>query len=343
VSPAERRPDNRRAPDEVAADWQAFLSSDEATADDRLAFTRWRQSDPRHDAAARRLEATQQLLTRLNADDLPSDLRDELERISPRARVTRFPSWWQSLAAMLALLATVAVGLRWYENRPDATVLTVATAEAAETLKLADGSEVVVGPSGRLHVNVSSDQREVQLLAGEAEFNVTSDPNRPFLVVAGDVTVRVIGTVFRVRRDEETAVEVDVTEGRVHVGHRREEADNAKPRLDLLLSAGERIRWERGPTGSHAIVSQPALTPGLVDPAPHLNFINTPLVRALQEFNRYGIVQLELADPALGDRIVAGRFKADAAEAFASLLAGPDSGILLERPEPNLIVLRQAQ
>ncbi len=59
---------------------------------------------------------------------------------------------------------------------------------------------------------MAGNDRRVTLLKGEAFFQVTPDPSRPFRVVAGDVETRVVGTSFNVRRDAE-GVAVSVEEG----------------------------------------------------------------------------------------------------------------------------------
>ena len=58
--------------------------------------------------------------------------------------------------------------------------------------------------------------RNVRIDKGEAWFQVAKDKKRPFVVAAGDVRVRAVGTAFSVRRLEEGA-DVQVTEGVVEV------------------------------------------------------------------------------------------------------------------------------
>jgi len=56
----------------------------------------------------------------------------------------------------------------------------------------------------------------VRLVRGEAHFTVAKNPARPFIVEAGGVAVRAVGTAFDVRHAD-GAIEVLVTEGKVHV------------------------------------------------------------------------------------------------------------------------------
>src|SRR5260370_1274200 len=56
----------------------------------------------------------------------------------------------------------------------------------------------------------------VRLTRGEAHLAVAKDSSRPFIVTAGGVSVRAVGTAFNVRRVEQR-VEVFVTEGKVRI------------------------------------------------------------------------------------------------------------------------------
>ena len=58
--------------------------------------------------------------------------------------------------------------------------------------------------------------RAVNLVKGEAHFDVVADKTRPFIVYAGNTVIRAVGTAFNVRAWSES-VEVIVTEGVVDV------------------------------------------------------------------------------------------------------------------------------
>ena len=70
---------------------------------------------------------------------------------------------------------------------------------------------------GALHSVLFTDtERRVRLERGEAFFQVTKDPRRPFVVEVGGVTVRAIGTAFNVRLGG-GELDVLVAEGKVEV------------------------------------------------------------------------------------------------------------------------------
>src|SRR3546814_15164189 len=100
-------------------------------------------------------------------------------------------------------------------------------------VRLADGSTVQLGPKSVIAVDYSSGSRAIRLLSGQAMFEVTHDPARPFRVVARDVTTTVLGTGFEVRMIGETTG-VAVRHGRVRV------EDHGRARE---LGGGEWVRF----------------------------------------------------------------------------------------------------
>lgn len=102
-------------------------------------------------------------------------------------------------------------------------------------IELSDGSVVRLGPESALESTFSAVDRRVRLIDGMAYFDVTSDPDRPFVISAGDVTTMVVGTAFEVTMFDD-AVVVSVREGRVRV-ERTGSVGAAE-----FLSAGDRLR-----------------------------------------------------------------------------------------------------
>ncbi len=86
-------------------------------------------------------------------------------------------------------------------------------------ITFADGSQVrPLGPQTRVVVgDVDPTRTEVLLREGGARFEVSSNPQRTFVVRAGSVSVEVVGTEFDVRRDAQNDVSVDVFQGHVRV------------------------------------------------------------------------------------------------------------------------------
>src|SRR6185312_8533669 len=85
-----------------------------------------------------------------------------------------------------------------------------------ERKTLVDGSVVELRDTAEIAVDYAGPLRRVTLRRGEALFQVAKNPARPFVVKAGGLEVRAVGTAFSVQIDG-AAVDVLVTEGRVSV------------------------------------------------------------------------------------------------------------------------------
>ncbi len=135
-------------------------------------------------------------------------------------RAARNP--WRAAWRLAAVIALMVTGAAVWQGVPE--TLTVPAGAAPRTVRLADASRITIAPGStvrlqrgfRTPLGVLAAERTVRL-AGEAFFDVGRD-GRPFVVHAGDATVRVLGTRFAVRSaggDGEGLVVVE--EGRVAV------------------------------------------------------------------------------------------------------------------------------
>jgi len=81
---------------------------------------------------------------------------------------------------------------------------------------LPDGSRAALDAGAAIAVRFDGDQRRIELLRGDAWFDVAHDDRRPFRVAALGGITQDIGTAFEVRRGDD-AVTVTVTNGTVEV------------------------------------------------------------------------------------------------------------------------------
>lgn len=125
---------------------------------------------------------------------------------------------WMSYRAVAAslLAAVLAAPLFLHSGAFRGSTTYTAGLREPRSIVLADGSKVLLDSKSRLRVSFTADTRAVELLQGQALFRITKDPQRPFLVHAGQAFVRDIGTVFDVDRIGDGTV-VTVVEGRVAV------------------------------------------------------------------------------------------------------------------------------
>ena len=168
-------------------------------------------------------------------------------RLGRRARGLR-AALVVSVAAVLGLVIGFVVHAR---VEPQAVA-----ARDAHQVRFGDGSPVQLLDAGSvLDVGAASPSAvEVTLRSGSAEFEITPNPKRQFIVHAGVADISVLGTHFRVTR-EGPRVRVEVTRGRVAVNF----AGGARQ-----LTAGE-SSWFPPPSRARRVAgtasSAPSATP----------------------------------------------------------------------------------
>lgn len=108
-----------------------------------------------------------------------------------------------------------------YEHQASGSVVTSLTKNASGTLKrkmLPDGSNVWLKPSSKIKYvyNDKNNTREVWM-TGECFFDVKHDALHPFIIHAGDLHTRVLGTSFNIKAYANAPTEVSVVSGKVYV------------------------------------------------------------------------------------------------------------------------------
>lgn len=313
-------------------------------------FARWLRADPRHAAAVTRLEQTLNLLGELPA--FRTELNTAFDRAAPvvaflpATAETPAPAirrWsrafgWAGVAAVLALGSFVG----WRALQPPPETRFTTTAFGYERARLDDGSTLELNAASAVRVQFTAAERRVQLDAGEAHFAVAHDTARPFVVSAGDIAVRAVGTAFNVRYAADGGVEVIVTEGKVAVSG-VERADPNALSGATLVSAGERIFLPKhAPLPAVERVDPATLRVALAWQSRLADFAEAPLADVIARFNARSRIQLFLADEKLADRRIGGTFALDEAEAFVRLLER-DGEIIGERRSETEIHLRRAR
>lgn len=266
----------------------------------RAEFEAWCARDIRHEGAYLRALAI------LHTVDAAAAEQRKTAQSAPGARFGRAANarWWISGALAAGLAA--AMVLSWRPAAPQAMVVATATGEVRQVV-FSDRSTASVSSATRIEAVMGDDERRIKLAQGEAWFAVAKDPGRPFVVEAGPVRVRAVGTAFSVRRDP-GATRVLVSEGVVDVWR---EGASGRTRL----AAGESARLD----GARITVSRQdgAVQRALAWREGKLIFQNDTLDAAAREFNRYNTRPIVIADRALAGRTVVGQYRIDGPERFA--------------------------
>lgn len=288
-----------------ASAWLARLQGSSRTAAAEAAFKAWVAEDVVHARAFARVTETWEII--------PGAAQLNTARTSARTRSRR--RVLQVLAACL-LLAMIGGGVTLYELR-DPVYQTLVGGQ--QTVMLDDGTRITLNTDTRLTVAYTRTERRIVLSRGEAIFKDTEDPQRPFVVQAGDRKVRALGTAFDVRSDSRL-LEVTLMEGRVEVSSVGFGRPDARADETTVLSPGERmtVRSNGGQT-----LDRPNLDAITAWQRGETMFDNATLAEVMVELNRYGKTHVRLDDPTLAQLRVSGVFTTrdpvEAARAIAKL------------------------
>ena len=274
-----------------AREWFVLLQSGSLTVAQRQEFDAWLAAQPEHNVAYEQLTGIWARIATLAVTPEGDRLRRSVRSASARSwfgRLLRPASsggfFFNSplgAAAAVALLA-VSAGFVWLQSGSEpVTELRFATSTSEiREVQLPDGSQVTLGAESELQLAFDEQTRSVTLLGGEAFFDVTSDPQRPFVVAVNDMRVTVVGTRFDVRK-RFAGASVAVLEGRVQVAP----SDTGVSPAGLLLSAGEQVSKPLN-AGFTAVRSVSAVEAGAWRNG-RLIFRDAPLIDVITDANRY--------------------------------------------------------
>jgi len=164
---------------------------------------------------------------------------------------------------------------------------------------LPDGSKLQLNTNTELRVRFNDNQRTVELVRGEAFFEVAKDPNKPFVVMAGGDSVTAVGTAFSVDASLIGSTEVLVTEGKVRV----KSVQNEQP---VYLESGQKALVQNN---AYQVSHNSDIDSQLAWREQELIFQGESLDKVVQEINRYTSLTLKLVDPEIASIPVGGFFK----------------------------------
>ena len=290
----------------TARDWAVRVQSENVTRHELLALDEWLKADPRNADAYARVNKISHLGLMLR--DHPEErailntYRHAPEGSSRRPIFKSRPSWNPRLAfagacaVIIFGTALVTSNLAPWPNHY------VAGKGEMRQVSLNDGSRMIVNTDSEVKVRYGDRERVIDLVRGEAYFEVAKDPKRPFIVRTDDARVRAVGTKFTVRYLVR-ATEVLVAEGRVEVVR---DAPESNPGTVELMP------------GHRAVVSesQAALQVAAVDVARatawttgKVEFEDATLADVIRDVNRYSTKEFVIADPSLEGIRLTGRFR----------------------------------
>lgn len=324
-----------------AAEWFVTMREQDASAENRAAFAEWLRASPVHVGAyleiaklwtdASRIDGN--LGVDFEAPDNVVPLRELPDASASQHRSSRDGST-RRRARLFAVAASFVLafvgGATWlYLDRAPGYETDIGE---QRTITLEDGSVVRLNSRSLLKVRFSQALREIDLVEGQALFEVAHDTHRPFTVRSGNSTIRAVGTQFDVNR-RNTGTVVTVIEGRVKLDVPRSRTPSA------LLAAGDQIRIAAG-TGTFERTAG-ANTAAAISWLQHeLIFEGQPLTDVIEEFNRYTRKPIVLADPGLEDIRINAVFHSTNPESLLRFISRYDN-VRVEQTEEEVRIFRR--
>jgi ferric-dicitrate binding protein FerR (iron transport regulator) len=187
---------------------------------------------------------TEQEWIKLSNHIQPSPFQKKAEKDGPHIVKHLNPWLWRSIAAAITLLlvAFLVVYQPWSANNQSVFVTKSTANQVKQRHLLPDGSVVWLNENSTIRYaeKFSTSTREVYL-AGEAFFEVTEDPQKPFIIHGNHTITQVVGTSFNLKtKPEEAIVEVTVVSGKVRFFR-----ENA-PQKQVTLTAGMKGLYQSG-------------------------------------------------------------------------------------------------
>lgn len=160
-------------------------------------------------------------------------------------------------------------------------------------VELSDGSEVQLNYGSRIKYPqfFLGDTRNV-VLTGEGFFKVSHNPEKPFIVKAGNLNIKALGTTFNILAyPDDDVIETTLVEGKVILEQIKL---NAKPKIIGSLSPGQHIEY-------NALNGDISSTIGKVEKYiswtdGKLIFIDTPILQVAERLSRMFNVDFQVKD-----------------------------------------------
>jgi len=303
-----------------ACAWISRLDARQPSQEDLLEFRDWMGRSPTH------LEEVKLV------SDVWTHLNDLTELAVPMRQPPRVAPVWYALAASV-LVAVVFFGF-WQSSplssNPDVVTYRSDVGER-RNVGLSDGTAVLLNTDSELRVEYTGATRGVRVVRGEAYFDVKPDSARPFVVSAGNKTIRAVGTAFLVYlRDRD--VEVVVSHGTVALS----QAGDGDAESALVTAGQQATADEKSVIRSDMPIKEISRRLSWRDGV--LDLSDESLEHVVREVSRYTPARIEIIDPAIRDLRVGGYVKTDDTSAFFEMLES-SSGVRVAYVGDDLIQL----
>lgn len=194
------------------------------------------------------------VIRRISVPDLPPPA-------APRRRAGLLP--WIAAASVLALVAGMVFYLHMGKKSPDVVTIISAPRGVKKFMQLSDGSKLWLNGGSRIVLsNAFAFGNREMTLEGEVYLDVRHDEQHPFVIHAGRLEVRVLGTELNIRAyPGDSTVETTLINGKVEVGVAGDTRSNIllHPNEKLTIAMNSPAVAENNPDS--LVTSRPAAAP----------------------------------------------------------------------------------
>lgn len=325
--------------DDEASIWLVKLDNGNLSDQSRKELKAWLSADKRHQVA---LKAMADIWN--DMDEVLMMINDENSSKNVSLWPILTPVFKPFLLAASVSFLTLFIWLAMPENIEKNSYATLIGQQMDATFD--DGSIIHLNTNSHIETEFSDDKRIINLIKGEALFEVAHDPERPFIVYAGDRLVQAIGTKFVVHLESEN-IQVTVTDGKVKMS---KVALNTKlsdikelnsaviQKDDIFIAKGEKVVAGSNKTPKLTHIKPENIERELSWLDGKLIFDNEKLFDVIKEINRYDDIEIVLKDPSLHDIRISGRFDLGDSEALIEAIE-LSFNITSQRLDSNKILL----
>lgn len=323
-----------------ALTWVVRLRSDVVCEKDIAGFADWLVTSDQHELAWDQALSTWETAGVLShmPDLLGNFQAADIESSNSNVQTSMgrwFAGLWKSLTTVTASIVAVAAVIFLLQDSSQTYSSGVGEYQQVE---LQDGSLIELNTDSAVSVSLSDNQRDIELLKGEAFFTVAPDKQKPFVVRVGGAEVQALGTAFNVYRADTDLATVHVVEGVVRVSEAK--GSVLAVAASKLLLANQALTFSESKGLSDmpvlSVVQATAWREG------QIMFADTSLPEAIAILNRYLEHKIILADGTLSAHKVSGIFSSRereatlvaVAQAFKLEVSRQDNNWLLSQPNP---------
>lgn len=304
----------RESPPGTAEAWLARRRAGPLSAAEQRAFDTWRDESPRNAAEYERLTRLWDSMESVRADPAVLAMREHARaEVASRSRRRLMQGLMAAGVACMLAAGAIVLHLERQERadvRGERVVEYRTRVGQKSTVKLADGSLLVLDTDSVLEAWSTARERRIRLLRGRAFFNVAKDTSRPFSVSAGGNTVTAVGTEFDVEL-KPAAMEVTLLSGRLRVSGAREGHGSAPAVMEM--NAGHRLIAPAGKPWTVRKADSRIDTGWLRG---QLVFDEETLGNIAEALNRYSTKKIVIRDPAVAHKTLSAVLAAGDVDSF---------------------------